>query len=271
MAIVVLVCLDLQLQTPMYFFLCNLSIMDMSSTTVTLHNVLIIFLSGDNRISFFACVTQMYIFISLTGDELFILTAMSYDRYVAICNPLRYSSIMNRRVCALLASTSWLFSFIEVIPNLLEFSGFSCYRSNVINHFFCDMVPLMKLTCSDTFFLEIYILTVGFILGFFMPFCLTLISYIFIISTILRISTRTGRSKCFYTCSSHLTVVVLLYVTIYCQYLRPTSMDHWNANNLSSLLNTVVVPLLNPFIYSLKNKDVKMALRRNFKYCKARL
>ncbi|KAM4642019.1 olfactory receptor 6C1-like [Discoglossus pictus] len=270
MAIVVLVFLDLQLQTPMYFFLCNLSVMDMSSTTVTLHNVLFIFISGDNRISFFACVAQMYIFISLTCDELFILTAMSYDRYVAICNPLRYSVIMNRRVFALLAITSWLFSFLEVIPNLLVVSGFTCYRSNIINHFFCDMVPLMKLTCSDTSVLEIYILTGGLIFGFLLPFFLTLIPYTFIISTILRISTSTGRRKSFYTCSSHLTVVILLYVTLCIQYLRPTSTDNLNANKLSSLLNTVAVPLLNPLIYSLKNKDVKLALRRSLKYCKAR-
>ncbi|KAM4641247.1 olfactory receptor 6C1-like [Discoglossus pictus] len=271
MAIVVLVCLDLRLQTPMYFFLCNLSVMDMSSTTVTLHNVLFIFISGDNRISFFACVAQMYIFIALTCDELFILTAMSYDRYVAICNPLRYSVIMNRRVCALLAITSWLFSFLEVIPNLLVVSGFTCYRSNVINHFFCDFAPLMKLTCSDTFVLEIYILTEGLILGFLMPFFLTLISYIFIISTILKISTSTGRRKSFYTCSSHLVVVILLYVTLCCQYLRPTSTDNVNANKLSSLLNTVAVPLLNPLIYSLKNKDVELALRRSLKYCTSRV
>ncbi|KAM4642024.1 olfactory receptor 5AR1-like [Discoglossus pictus] len=270
MTIFLLVCLDRQLQSPMYFFLCNLSIMDMTFTTATLHKILVIFISGDNRISFTGCMTQMFLFLSLAGDELAILTAMSYDRYVAICNPLHYSVIMSDRVCALLIIGSWVLGFVESTPYLKLISGFSCYRSNEINHFFCDIVPLMKLTCSDTSVLELYILTGGIFIAGLMPSLLTIISYIFIIVTILKIRSSTGRLKAFYTCSSHLTVVILLYVTLFLQYLRPVSTDSLNSKKLLSLFNTAAVPVLNPLIYSLKNRDVNSALRRRLKYCNTR-
>ncbi|KAM4641934.1 olfactory receptor 6C74-like [Discoglossus pictus] len=262
--IVLLVCLDPRLQTPMYFFLCNLSIMDISATTISLHKILVIYVSGNNRMSFMGCMSQMYLFLSLVDDVLFLLTAMSYDRYVAICNPLRYSSVMSHIVCALLAAVCWILGFIMISPILLIISSFSCYRSNEINHFFCDMVPLTKLTCSDTSAFELYML-IGGVLEGMIPFLFTFTSYIYIIKTILGIRSSTGRRKAFYTCSSHLTVVILLYVILFCQYLRPKSMD--DANKIESLLNTSVVPMLNPLIYSLKNKVVKSALRRRLRSC----
>ncbi|KAM4642022.1 olfactory receptor 5G9-like [Discoglossus pictus] len=269
MTIVTLVCLDSRLHTPMYFFLSNLSIMDMSSTNTTLNNVLFSFISGNNRISFLGCMIQMFIFLSLTCNELFILTAMSYDRYVAICNPLHYPVVMNQRVCVLLAIVCWVLGFIESSPSVWMVSNFSCYRSNEINHFFCDIVPVLKLTCSDTSVVELYILSALVFLVGLMPSFLTFISYIFIIITIMRIKSSTGRRKAFYTCSSHLTVVSLLYVTLFCQYLRPGSMGSLNAKKLLSLFNTAAVPVLNPLIYSLKNKVVKSALRRYLGSCKS--
>ncbi|KAM4696156.1 olfactory receptor 8D1-like [Rhinophrynus dorsalis] len=263
MTILLLVCLDPQLHTPMYFFLCNLSIMDMASSTVTLHKVLVIFLTGDNTVSFLACMAQMFIFTSLVCNELLVLTAMSYDRYVAICNPLHYSMIMRRRVCVQLAIVCWVLGSLESLPHVIILSKSSCYRSKEINHFFCDILPLVKLTCSNTSLSNLLVFVCGLFLSVF-PFIFTVIPYVFIIATIMKI--RSGKHKAFYTCCSHLTVIILLYVTLMCQYLRPMTMDSLDSNKLFSLFNTAVVPMLNPLIYSLKNKDVKSALRR--RWCK---
>ncbi|XP_040181141.1 olfactory receptor 150-like [Rana temporaria] len=260
MAIFLLVCLNSHFHTPMYFFLANLSLLDMFSATVTLHNSLISFITGDNTISYGACLSEMYIFGFLLSDELLLLTAMSYDRYVAICNPLQYHLIMNTKVCVLLATVCWLLGVLEVIPYITLLLGFTCYKSNVINHFFCDLVPLMILSCNDTTALEILSLTEGFLLITFTPFLLTFTSYIFIISSILKIQSNIGRRKAFYTCSSHLTVVILLYSTLYLQYLRPTSPGSTKSNKFFSLFNTAAIPIFNPLIYSLKSKDVKLAM-----------
>ncbi|XP_056397360.1 olfactory receptor 1019-like [Hyla sarda] len=266
--ILLLVCLDHQLHTPMYFFLANLSVLDMFSTTVTLHNILVMFITGNNLVSYASCICEMYFFGFLICDELLFLTAMSFDRYVAICNPLKYHMVMNQRLCIILTIACWMLGMIEVIPYIILLLGFRCYRSNVINHFFCDLVPLMILSCSDTSTLEILSLTEGFLLITFTPFVLKFISYIFIISTILKIKSSTGRRKAFYTCSSHLTVVILLYSTLFFQYLRPTSSDTSKSNKFFSLFNTAAIPVLNPLIYSLKNKDVKSAMIRKLRLLK---
>ncbi|KAM4642004.1 olfactory receptor 5V1-like [Discoglossus pictus] len=270
MTIFLLICLDPKLHTPMYFFLANLSVIDTSFTTVALHNVFLSFISGDKKMSLLGCMAQVYIVFSLTGNEVLLLAAMSYDRYVAICNPLRYSMVMNHRMCVLLATLCWVLGFIDMAPQLSALSRFSCFTSNIINHFFCDIVALIKLSCSDTSLLELLILTEGSLLGGFTPFVLTFIPYIFIILSIMKIRSNTGRRKAFYTCSSHLTVVTLLYVTLACQYLRPISMDTLNSNKLLSLFNTAAVPMVNPLIYSLKNKDVKSALKRMLRSLKIR-
>ncbi|XP_077336802.1 olfactory receptor 6C74-like [Lithobates pipiens] len=265
MSILFLVCLDTSLHTPMYFFLGNLSFLDVFCLTITLHKILLSYVSGDKTVSFVNCMSQMYIFSTLTCSQLLILTAMGYDRYVAICNPLLYHSIMNSRVCVLLAIICWVLGFVEVIPHMWAISRFSCYKSNEINHYFCDILPIMKLSCSDTTLLKLIIFIEGLLLVIFTPFLLTFISYIFIIATILRIHSSTGRRKAFYTCSSHLTVVIILYVSLVSQYLRPKSTETLDSNKLFSLFNTAAVPVLNPFIYSLKNKDVKSAARRQLK------
>ncbi|XP_077137630.1 olfactory receptor 8D1-like [Ranitomeya variabilis] len=263
MTILLLVCADPQLHTPMYFFLCNLSILDISSSTVTLHKILVSFLSGDKTVSVLSCLVQMFIFTSLVCNELLILTAMSYDRYVAICNPLRYSTVMNRGVCSTLAFVCWVLGFVESLPHVVLISRFTCFKSNEINHFFCDIVPLVKLSCNDTSLSDFLMFICGLFLSTF-PFVLTFIPYIFIIRTIVSISSTVGKHKAFYTCSSHLTVVILLYLTLVCQYLRPVSTDTLESNKLFSLFNTAAVPMLNPLIYSLKNKDVKSALNRRW-------
>ncbi|KAM4696234.1 olfactory receptor 5AR1-like [Rhinophrynus dorsalis] len=259
MTIIFLILSDPRLHTPMYFFLCNLSSLDMMYTTVTLHRIFFTFISGDNNITVQDCFTQLYFFMSLAPIELLILTAMSYDRYVAICNPLHHHLVMSRKVCIILATICWVFGFLETVPLIYVVYGFSCYKSRVINHFFCDLLALMKISCSDTSLLEQTILEVS-IFSDFTPFLLTIISYVCIISTILKIPSATGRQKTFYTCSSHLTVVILFYVTISCSYLRPTSMVSLDSEKCLALVYTAIAPMLNPLIYILKNKDVKSAL-----------
>ncbi|XP_029441928.1 olfactory receptor 1052-like [Rhinatrema bivittatum] len=268
LTILIIIHLDPHLHTPMYFFLGNLSILDMCYATDTLHKILDGFLTGDKFISFHACMVQMYFFTTFACSEFYLLSVMAYDRYVAICNPLRYSLIMNKRVCILLATVSWLISFSGSVPYPLMVSRLSFCKSNEINHFFCDLTALLKLSCSDTLPVELTVLIESGIFGM-SPFLLTLTSYVYIISAILRIRSTEGRSKAFSTCSSHLTAVILFYGTVMCTYLRPASMYSLNRDKLLALLYTAVIPMLNPLIYSLKNKQVKDALKRvvNGKIC----
>nr|XP_033780490.1 olfactory receptor 5V1-like [Geotrypetes seraphini] len=256
-----LMCADPQLHKPMYFFLSNLSILDICSTSLTLLKMLDSYLSQNNSISFHACMTQVYLFIYFTGTELFLLSAMAYDRYVAICNPLRYSLIMKKIVCILLAASSWVISFFGVLPVPYMISQLNYCRSNEINHFFCDPSALMKLSCSDTHRVENVILVEGIFVGF-IPFLLTLSSYVFIISAILSIRSSEGRTKAFSTCASHLTSVVLFYVTVMGMYMRPSSVYSPGQDKLFSLLYTAMIPTLNPIIYTLRNRDIKSALRK---------
>ncbi|KAE8584996.1 hypothetical protein XENTR_v10021189 [Xenopus tropicalis] len=260
LAVLLLVSMDCHLHTPMYFFLCNLSLVDILSTTVTLHKMLLIFITGDNTISFTACMVQMCLFSWLSGNALIILTAMSFDRCMAICNPLRYHMIMKPGSCILLALSCWLFSLLQVLPPVIILSRLSCYKNNEINHFFCDIIPLLNISCSDTYILKLLIFTEGVLLSTLTPFLLTFASYACITNSILKISSGFGRRKAFYTCSSHLTVVILLYAILVFQYLIPTNL--LGSNKLFSLFNTAAVPMLNPLIYSLKNKDVMSALRQ---------
>ncbi|KAG9465152.1 olfactory receptor 2A25-like [Eleutherodactylus coqui] len=259
---ILLACLDSRLHNPMYFFLGNLSILDISCSTIALHRILIHFISRDRKVSFAACMVQMHMFGSLASVNLLILTAMSYDRYVAICKPLQYQMIMSTEVCATLASASWVVGSLQTVPFTVIVWCFSCYSSIEINHFFCDIIPIMKISCNDTSFLEILFLTEGLLTMILIPFLLTFVSYIYIIHAILRIRSSSGRLKTFYTCSSHLTVVTLLYTTLFSQYLTPNLSSTLESKKRFALFNTAAVPLLNPLIYSLKNKDVKRALKR---------
>ncbi|KAM3911238.1 olfactory receptor 6C1-like [Leptodactylus fuscus] len=271
LTILLLVCLDHHLHTPMYFFLANLSILDISCSTITLHKILISFILGDNTISVLRCLVKIYVYISMICIELLVLSAMGYDRYVAICKPLHYHLVMDSKLCALLASLCWLCGFLETLPGMFGLLKLTCYESNKIDHFFCDIVPVMKLTCSDTFFVQLYILTVGVFVAAFTPFALTFISYVFIISTILSIRSSSGRRKAFYTCSSHLSVVFCLYASLVSQYMRPMSSVSLSSSKYFSLFNAAAVPILNPLIYSLKNKDVKSAMKRKMRLVPVRV
>nr|XP_033780493.1 olfactory receptor 1019-like [Geotrypetes seraphini] len=256
-----LMCADPHLHKPMYFFLSNLSILDICCTSVTLPKMLSSFFTGNRSISFHACMTQLYFFLCFTATELFLLSAMAYDRYVAICDPLRYSLIMKKSLCILLAAGSWGISFLDVQPATLMISQLSYCGSNNINHFFCDLIALMKLSCSNTHGVENVIFSDGIIFGI-VPFLLTICSYIFIVSTILKIRSTEGKQKAFSTCASHLTSVILFYGTILCINMRPTSMYSPTQDKLFSLLYTALIPTLNPIIYSLRNHEIKNALRK---------
>ncbi|XP_029435653.1 olfactory receptor 5V1-like [Rhinatrema bivittatum] len=259
--IICIICADRHLHIPMYFFLANLSVLDISSLTVTVPKLLTILLTGNKTISFSECIIQMYWFLTGLGIEFLLLTAMAYDRYVAICNPLRYTIVMNRKVCVLLAVISWLTGFLEVIPHAIVTSQLSFCESKTINHIFCDLTALIKLSCTETSVIEMMTFAEG-VFTAFTPFLLTLTSYVFIISTILKIRSKEGKSKAFSTCSSHLTVIILLYGSIIGVYNQPRSVDSTHENKLITVIYIIIIPLLNPLIYSLRSKELKAALRK---------
>ncbi|KAE8589842.1 hypothetical protein XENTR_v10017765 [Xenopus tropicalis] len=261
-----LISTDSHLQKPMYFFLCNLSCLDISYSSVTAPYLLHIFSTGDNNISFTMCMVQLYFFGSFATMEYLLLTTMAYDRYVAICRPLFYPRVMNQRTCILLATAAWIGGFLSGTLVTILISALTFCASNIINHFFCDVTPLLKLSCDDTSTVE----TVVFLQGVFLLFScfiLTIISYIYIISSILKMTSTEGRHKTFSTCGSHLTALTLFYVLLACVYMKPASSYSLDEGKVLSVLYVNVIPMLNPIIYSLRNKDVKKAfteLRRRW-------
>ncbi|XP_030042366.1 olfactory receptor 1019-like [Microcaecilia unicolor] len=264
--IITAVCLSSRLHKPMYFFLCNLSFLDLCCTSITIPKMIACLLTGNNVITFTECVTQLYFFLSFTSTEFFLLSAMSYDRYVAICNPLRYALIMNKRICILLAAASWITGFLDIVPYMVFISRLVFCHDNIINHFFCDIPPLMELACNGIQSFQLTIFVEGIFMGF-IPFMMTLSSYTYIIAAILKIRSSQGRHKAFSTCSSHLTVVILFYGTVICMYMRPSSLQSPDQDKFFSLLYMAVIPMLNPIIYSLRNTDVKSALKKLFDVC----
>nr|XP_006203172.1 olfactory receptor 6C1 [Vicugna pacos] len=258
LTIITLTLLDSHLQTPMYFFLRNFSLLEVSFTTVTIPRFLSTIVTGDKTISFDDCMAQLFFFILLGVTEFYLLAAMSYDRYVAICKPLHYTTIMNQRVCILLVFFSWLISFLIIFPALMLLLNLDYCRSNIIDHFTCDYFPLLQLSCSDTKFLEI----MGFSCAVFtLMFTLALIflSYIYIISTIVQIPSTSQRTKAFSTCSSHMIVISISYGSCIFMYIKPSAKDRVSLSKGVAVLNTSVAPMLNPFIYSLRNQQVKRA------------
>ncbi|XP_073498516.1 olfactory receptor 8G17-like [Phyllobates terribilis] len=262
MSILLLVTLDGILHTPMYYFLANLSIMDMCSSTITLHNILVTYVTKNYNIYYTDCMTQVFLFSGFEANELLLLAFMSYDRYVAVCNPLRYTVIMSFKICIYLSAIFWSMGFLQAILYVVLLYRISCYSSKLINHFFCNIIPVMELSCSSLKALEILILTEGLLLLNVAPCLLTFTPYVFIIVCILKIKTASGKRKAFYTCSSHLTVVVILYLSLGCQYLTPVSKYKIVSNKFFSFFNAAILPVLNPLIYSLRNRDVKAALMR---------
>ncbi|KAM8924741.1 olfactory receptor 2G3-like [Pelodytes ibericus] len=258
LTIFTVISLSPHLHTPMYIFLMNLSLVDIAFTSTILPNLLHGLLTQHKYISFVGCMAQMYVFVSLTSIEFTILTVMEYDRYVAICHPLHYVLKMSLRHCNFLTSAAWCMGFLDPIGLIFLMPKLSFCGSHVIDHFFCDVSPLLKLSCSDTFSIELMIYIDG-VLFTFNLFLLTVTSYFFIISTILKMSSE-GRHKAFSTCGSHMTCVIIFYGTIFCLYVRPTSSYSPQRDKFFSLLYIVLIPTLNPIIYTLKNKEFKSAL-----------
>ncbi|XP_069505210.1 olfactory receptor 1F1-like [Ambystoma mexicanum] len=252
--------LDARLHTPMYYFLRNVSFVDICFTSTTVPKMLADLLSTSKTISFIGCITQLFFFLFIGNTESFLLAVMAYDRYVAICNPLHYSTTMTAKVCAVSVVASWVLSFIHSLLYSVMASYLPFYGSNIIHHFFCDLPPLLRLSCGDTSTYEHVIFIEGSLV-LMTTFLIILASYIHIISTILKVCSLDGRWKTFSTCSSHLAVVVLFYGTLIFMYFRPTSMYSLDYDRVVSVMYTAVSPMLNPFIYSLRNKEVKGALK----------
>ncbi|XP_012884649.1 PREDICTED: olfactory receptor 1S1-like [Dipodomys ordii] len=252
---------DSNLHTPMYLFLANLSFADVSSISTSVPKMLVNIQTKSQSISYKSCVTQMYFSIVFVVIDNFLLGVMAYDRFVAICNPLHYTIIMHPRLCLLLTVIPWFLSNIVALTHTLLFIQLIFCDRNILPHFFCDLAPLLKLSCSDKMVNELVLFIVGLSVITF-PFALILFSYICIIRATLRISSKEGKWKAFSTCSSHLTVVLLFYGTIVGVYFFPLSAHPENTDKIGAVLFTVVTPLMNPFIYSLRNKDMKGALRK---------
>ncbi|KAM3926780.1 olfactory receptor 6B9-like [Leptodactylus fuscus] len=223
-------------------------------------NMLHVLLNNGGTITFIGCMTQLYFFSSSEIFECFLLTMMSYDRYVAICNPLRYTSIMTNAFRLRLTAISWLLGFSFPLSDVITTSKLNFYGPNVIDHFFCDLPPLLKLSCSDSFIIHIsdYLLSFPIVV---IPITIIVASYTSIVRAVLRIPSSTGRQKAFSTCSSHLIVVSIFYWTLFSVYVLPTKGQSLTANKFLSLLYTVFTPLVNPLIYSLRNKDIKKAVQ----------
>ncbi|XP_005076562.1 olfactory receptor 13F1-like [Mesocricetus auratus] len=253
--------LDSHLHTPMYFFLSNLSFLDIWYTSSALTPMLANFVLGKNTISFSGCISQMYFSLAMGSTECVLLSMMAYDRYVAICNPLRYSIIMNRRVCVQLAGSSWLTGCLTAWVETGPLLQLSLCGNSVINHFTCEILALLKMACVDTSMVQLIMFVISILL-LPLPMLLICISYAFILSSILRISSVDGRSKTFSTCAAHLTVVVLFYGTALSMYLKPSAVNSQEIDKFMALIYAGVTPMLNPIIYSLRNKEVKMAVKK---------
>ncbi|XP_012517346.1 PREDICTED: olfactory receptor 10J1 [Propithecus coquereli] len=258
--IVTIIRIDHHLHTPMYFFLSMLSTSETVYTLVILPRMLSSLVGMSQSVSLAGCATQMFFFVTFGITNCFLLTAMGYDRYVAICNPLRYTVIMNKRVCVQLVLGACSIGLIVAITQVTSVFKLS-FCATKVAHFFCDIRPMMKLSCVDTTVNEILTLIIS-VLVLVVPMGLVFISYVLIISTILKIASAEGRKKAFATCASHLTVVIVHYGCASIAYLKPKSEITRDQDQLISVTYTVITPLLNPVVYTLRNKEVKDALFR---------
>ncbi|XP_075393370.1 olfactory receptor 7A10-like [Tenrec ecaudatus] len=261
--IILAITTDSHLHTPMYFFLSNLSFTDICFTSTTVPKMLMNIQMKKKVITYEHCITQMYFFMLFGGLDNFLLTVMAYDRFVAICHPLHYTVIMNPRLCGLLLLASLVLSFLQSLLNSLLVLPLSFCTELEISHFFCELNQVIHLACSDTFLNDLIMYLVSAALGV-IPFSGILFSYIKIVSSILKISSAEGKYKAFSTCGSHLSVVSLFYGTALGVYLSSAAVENSRATAVASVMYTVATPMLNPFIYSLRNKDIKQALRKLF-------
>ncbi|KAM9095505.1 olfactory receptor 7D4-like [Sarcophilus harrisii] len=252
---------DSHLHTPMYFFLSNLSFVDFCMVSTTVPKMLVSILTENKAISYVDCLVQMYFFMAFAALDNFLLAAMAYDRFVAICHPLRYTVIMNPRLCGLLVLLSWIISILNTLLLILNVKQLSFCTDQEIQHFFCDLSEVLKLSCSDTFITYVLLYFAAGLLGM-IPFAGILFSYAQIFSSILKVPSPQGKYKAFSTCGSHLSVVSLFYGTGFGVYLCSLVTHSSWKKTVASAMYAVITPLLNPFIYTLRNKDIKNALRK---------
>ncbi|KAM3923039.1 olfactory receptor 5AS1-like [Leptodactylus fuscus] len=259
--IIILVSTNVHLQSPMYYFLCHLSISDLVISTNVVPNMLGAILQGGKIMTHLGCFTQFYFFSGSTITECYLLSVMSYDRYLAICNPLRYSSIMDFKHQICLSVWPWLVGLTLNLSGVFPISNFNFCHDNIIDHFYCDVLPLQQLSCSDTSAVELeaFLFSVPV---FILPCTFIIVTYVCIFLTIYKIPSTTGKQKTFSTCSSHLIVVGTFYGTLIAKYMIPSKGNSLFINKTVSLLHTVFTPLLNPIIYSLRNQDIKKTFKK---------
>uniref|UniRef100_A0A667IAJ8 Olfactory receptor n=2 Tax=Lynx canadensis TaxID=61383 RepID=A0A667IAJ8_LYNCA len=261
LCLIILIRMDSHLHTPMYFFLSNLSFMDICYVTSTAPKMLSSFFQKQQTITFVGCAVQYFVFSIMGLSESCLMTAMAYDRYAAICNPLLYSSVMSPTLCIRMVLGSYLAGLSGSVSQLCAILQLHFCGPNVINHFFCDMPQLLVLSCTDTFFVQLLTAILTVIFGITNAFII-MISYGYIVISIMKITSAKGRSKAFNTCASHLTAVSLFYTSSIFVYLSSSSGGSSSFDRFASVFYTVVIPMLNPLIYSLRNKEIKDALKR---------
>ncbi|XP_027715721.1 olfactory receptor 1009-like [Vombatus ursinus] len=261
LGMIILIRVEARLHTPMYFFLSHLSFVDMNLSSIVAPKMLRDFFEERKTISFLGCALQQWFFGFFVTIECFLLASMAYDRYVAICNPLLYSIAMSQKHCNQLVAISYAAGFIDAMIHTPAAFHLPFCGPNVINHFFCDIFPLLSLVCADTRISKLLVFVIAGIVGIFSGLII-LVSYTYILTAILRIHSSEGRRKAFSTCSSHLTIVTILYGTLLFVYMRPNSNFSMDSNKLVSVFYASVTPMVNPLIYSLRNKEVKDAIHR---------
>lgn len=260
LTIITLTLLDSHLKTPMYFFLRNFSFLEISYTTVCIPKLLASMATGDKTITYNCCAAQLFFAFLLGASEFYLLAAMSYDRYVAICKPLHYTTIMSNKICIQLVLSSWMAGFLIIFPGLILGLTLDFCNSNVIDHFYCDTAPLLQISCTDTHLFEM----LSFILALMtllITLVLVILSYTYIALTIIKIPSANQRKKAFSTCSSHMIVISLSYDSCIFMYVKPSAKQRISLVKGVAVLNISVAPILNPFIYTLRNQQVKQAFK----------
>ncbi|XP_004475932.1 olfactory receptor 6C2-like [Dasypus novemcinctus] len=264
LTIISLTFLDSNLKTAMYFFLQNFSFLEISFTSACIPRYLYNISTGDKTITYDGCAIQIFFTDLFAVTEFFLLATMSYDRYVAICKPLHYVTIMNKNVCRKLVLCCWTAGLLILLPPLSMGLNLEFCDSNIIDHFGCDVYPLLKISCSDTWLIEQMVIICA-VLTFIMTLICVLLSYIYIVKTILQLPSAQQRKKAFSTCSSHMIVVSITYGSCIFIYVKPSSKDSVTVNKGVTVLTTSIAPMLNPFIYTLRNKQVKQAVKDSIK------